>query len=64
MQSRDNGVWGMIVIAGLVFGALMGAGIAWRRGGRPADMAQYAAGYGIAFCLLGLFATIILERML
>ncbi|MDZ4095658.1 MAG: hypothetical protein U1D35_12235 [Paracoccaceae bacterium] len=54
----------MIVIAGLVFGALMGAGIAWRRGGRPADMAQYAAGYGIAFCLLGLFATIILERML
>lgn len=54
----------MIVIASLIFGAALGAGIARKRGGRPADMAQYAAGYGIAFTLLGLFATIFLERML
>ena len=54
----------MIVIAGLVLGALIGAAIAHRRGGKLADMAQYGAGYGIAFALLGLFATIWLERVL
>lgn len=54
----------MIVIAGLVFGALGGALLARSRGGRGLDMAQYAAGFGIAFALLGLFATIILERVL
>lgn len=54
----------MIVIAGLVLGAVLGAGIAKKRGGKPADMAQYAAVYGIAFSLVGLFATIFLERAL
>lgn len=54
----------MIVIGGFIFGALLGAFTARRRGGKPADMAQYAAGFGIAFCLLGLFLTIFLERML
>jgi hypothetical protein len=54
----------MIVIGGLVCGAIFGALIARRRGGRPADMAQYAAGYGIALALIGLFLTILLERML
>ncbi len=54
----------MIVIAGLIGGALVGAVTARVRRGSVADMAQYAAGYGIAFALLGLFATIALERML
>lgn len=54
----------MIVIGGLVFGSLFGAVLAKRRGGRPADMAQYAAGLAILFGLIGLFATIILERVL
>jgi len=54
----------MIVIAGAVLGILTGAAIAAKRGGRLPDIAQYAAGYGIAFTLLGLFATIALERML
>lgn len=54
----------MIVIAGLFGGALGGALLARKRGGRPADMAQYAAGFGIGFGLLGLFATIALERLL
>jgi hypothetical protein len=53
----------MIVIASLVFGALLGAGVARRRGGRGLDMAQYAAGYGIAFGILGLFVTIAIARM-
>jgi hypothetical protein len=53
----------MIVIAGLLLGAGWGVWTAKRRGGTPADMAQYAAGFGIAFALLGLFLTIVLERM-
>lgn len=54
----------MIVIGGFVLGALIGALTARQRGGKPADLAQYAAGFGIAFCLAGLFLTIILERLL
>lgn len=54
----------MIVIAGLVLGAIYGAVTAKRRGGRALDQLQYAAGFGIAFCLLGVVATIALERIL
>ena len=53
----------MIVVASLVFGALLGAGIARRRGGVGLDQAQYAAGYGIAFGILGLFVTIAIARL-
>lgn len=53
----------MIVIAGLVLGAILGAVTAVRRGGKRLDILQYAAGFGIAFCLLGLFLTIFIERM-
>ncbi len=54
----------MIVIAGLLCGIAWGATIAKRRKGTGLDMAQYAAGYGIAFALLGLFVTIFVERLL
>lgn len=54
----------MIVLAGAILGGTWGALVAKRRQGTKADMAQYAAGYGIAFALLGLFLTIGLERML
>jgi hypothetical protein len=54
----------MIVIAGLVGGAIWGALHARKQGGNRKDMAQYAAVYGIVFGLLGLAATIALERML
>lgn len=54
----------MIVIGGLVLGAMIGAATALRRGGRKLDALQYGAGFGIAFGLLGLFATIIIERVL
>lgn len=54
----------MIVIAGLVGGALWGAFHARKRGGNSKDMAQYAAVYAIMFGLLGLAATIVLERLL
>lgn len=54
----------MIVIAGILAGAVWGGLRARRQGGNRLDMAQYAAVYGILFGLLGLFATIALERML
>ena len=53
----------MIVLAGLVIGVTWGIISAKRRNGNRLDMAQYAAGYGIAFMLIGVFLTIILERV-
>ena len=54
----------MLVIGGFILGAVIGATTALRRGGRKLDALQYAAGFGIAFCLGGVFLTIFLERML
>ena len=53
----------MFVIAGLVLGALGGGWQAKRRGGRLADIAQYAAVYAILFGLIGLFVTLVIDRM-
>ncbi|GAB1479711.1 hypothetical protein MASR2M74_22770 [Paracoccaceae bacterium] len=53
----------MIVIGGLILGAAIGGLTAKRRGGKMLDILQYAAGYAIAFTLLGLFATIFIDRM-
>lgn len=53
----------MIVIAGLLGGAIIGATMAKRRGGKPLDMAQYAAGFAICFSLIGLFLTILIDRL-
>ncbi|MCR9127648.1 MAG: PGF-CTERM sorting domain-containing protein [Rhodobacteraceae bacterium] len=52
----------MIVIFGALSGAIIGGLTAHRRKGSPADIAQYAAGFGIAFALIGLIATIALHR--
>jgi hypothetical protein len=52
----------MIVIGGFGLGAILGALAARRRGGKGADMAQYAVAYGIAFALLGLVLTIVIAR--
>ncbi|WP_165455688.1 hypothetical protein [Paracoccus subflavus] len=53
----------MIVIAAVVIGAFLG----WRRagqlGGTRRDRMQYAAAFAMAFAVLGLFATVILDRM-
>lgn len=53
----------MIVIAALVIGALLG----WRRatqlGGNRRDRAQYAAAYGLGFAVIGMLATVIIDRM-
>ena len=53
----------MIVVAGAVLGIIIGAYQARKHGGRGLDQLQYAAGYGIAFALLGLFLTIFIENM-
>lgn len=52
----------MIVLAGLVFGILFGAGLAKRRKGQMKDVLQYAAAYAILFSIIGLFITIIVHR--
>jgi hypothetical protein len=48
----------MIVLAAVLCGAVLGALTARRREGTGLDIAQYAAGYGIAFGVLGLFLTL------
>lgn len=47
-------------LLGALIGAGLGAWMARRRGGDRADMAQYAAGYGIALGILGMFAGLFL----
>jgi hypothetical protein len=54
----------MFVLGFGVLGALIGAFQARRRKGSGMDIAQYAAGYGIAFAILGLFANLVLLRMI
>lgn len=53
----------MLVIGGGLLGVLIGCLTAKKRGGSGADMAQYGAGYGIAFALIGMIATVVIERM-
>ena len=52
----------MIYIPAAIIGSVIGGFTAKKRGGTRADIAQYAAVYGIAFGLLGLLTTIILHR--
>jgi hypothetical protein len=53
----------MIVIAGAILGGLWGGRRAKVRGGRAADIAQYAAVHALIFALLGLALTIAIERL-
>ena len=54
----------MIIIGFTIIGIGLGMMTARKRKGTRADQAQYAAGYGIAFALLGLLISIVLERTL
>ncbi|MCB4454477.1 hypothetical protein [Leisingera sp. McT4-56] len=54
----------MIVIAGVLLGALIGAVKARKRGGNTLDMLQYGAVHAIIFGILGLLATILTHRVL
>lgn len=53
----------MIVIVSALLGVLFGVMQARKRRGNRKDIAQYAAGYGFAFLILGMFATVIIDRM-
>lgn len=53
----------MIIFGFALVGAVLGGMTAKKRNGTRADIAQYAAGYGIAFSLLGVVATLIIHRM-
>ena len=52
----------MIILAFAVVGALIGGVTARTRGGKPLDIAQYAASYAMAFAIIGLFVTVFLTR--
>lgn len=52
----------MAPVIGMFIGAVTGAIVAKRKGGRGLDMAQYAGSFAILFGLIGLFVAIILAR--
>ena len=52
----------MIILIAALMGAAIGALTAKRRKGRLADILQYAAVYALAFAILGLFATLLIDR--
>lgn len=54
----------MIVIVAFLAGAVWGWWLAGRRGGGRLDRMQYATAFAIAFAIAGLFATVILERVI
>ena len=54
----------MIVIAAALLGAFIGGFTARKRGGNRLDIAQYAAGYALAFTVVGLIATVVIDRIL
>jgi len=51
-------------LGGLLIGAVLGAALARARGGRPADLAQWAAVMGILLGLVGMVALILIDRSL
>ena len=53
----------IFILIGLVIGVAWGVRLAKKRNGSRLDMAQYAAGFGIAFMILGLFVTLLYEYL-
>ncbi len=53
----------MIVIGLAILGIIIGGMTARRRNGNRKDIAQYAAGYGMAFLIVGMFLTVIIDRI-
>ncbi|PRY94875.1 hypothetical protein BCF33_0477 [Hasllibacter halocynthiae] len=52
-----------LFVLGFVIGGFLGARKAKALGGKAADMAQYAAGYGIAFGLVGFLVAVVVTRL-
>ncbi len=53
----------MILIASCLLGIIVGIRAARRGKGNRLDMAQYAAGYAIAFMIAGLFLSLAIDRL-
>lgn len=54
----------MLVLVGLILGAIIGAMTAKRRGGNRLDLLQYGAVFALIGAVIGLFVTVGVERML
>ncbi|APX11275.1 apolipoprotein acyltransferase [Tateyamaria omphalii] len=52
----------MIVIVAALSGALIGGYTASKRKGNRLDILQYAAGYALAFVIVGMVATVLIDR--
>lgn len=52
----------MIIAAAVILGALLGDMRARKAGGDTLDRLQYAASHALAFAILGLFATVLIDR--
>ncbi len=52
----------MIIIFAALAGAVIGGITARRRKGNGLDIAQYAAGYALAFVVVGMIVTVIIDR--
>lgn len=52
----------MIVLGLAAIGALTGLFAARKRRGNRKDMAQYAVGYAMAFAIVGMILTVVIER--
>jgi hypothetical protein len=53
----------MIAIVGLLIGAFWGWRVATKADGNTADKAQYAAAFGLAFFLIAMGASVMIDRM-
>ena len=54
----------MIVILLAAIGAVIGGLTARKRNGNRKDIAQYAAGFAMAFIIVGMILTVVLDRVL
>jgi len=54
----------MIVILLAVIGTVIGGLTARKRNGNRKDIAQYAVGFAMAFIIVGMILTVVLDRVL
>ena len=54
----------MLILLGALTGAVIGGMTAYRRKGNKLDIAQYSAGYAMAFTIVSMILAVILDRTL